>query len=254
MNMRVLAFHDDRGVLTIELNRPEVRNALLPDMLGRVADVLGENRKNPSVRVVVLAGAGASFCAGGDANAMPGDFHTAWNALTRLMMEFREYPKPIIARVQGHAIGIGCSLALASDFVVAESGARFEWPFVKMGLVPEATQMALRCMPASMLRTFALLGEPMTGKVLAEAKVIHAAVDPGHLATAVEELIERLLSLPDFGIAAIKQSLETASTLPLQDSLQWEGQRQLEIRSSPEFSAFRKKYFERAGVKTKDAK
>ncbi|MEY2989226.1 MAG: hypothetical protein RLZZ163_142 [Actinomycetota bacterium] len=254
MNPPVLVTRDARGVLIIELNRPAVRNALLPDMLGDMADALSESVGDPAVRVIVLSGAGASFCAGGDAKAAPSEFPAAWTGLTRLLLGLSQCPKPVVARVQGHAVGFGCSLALAADLVVAETTTRFHWPFVHMGLVPEGTQLAVRCMPAAMLRSFALLGDPLTGAALAEAGVIHAAVESDRLTSTVDGLVDRLITLPAFGLAAIKRSLEAARCLPLPESLQWEGEQQQAIRSSPEFSAFRAAYFARAGVKVRDGR
>ena len=249
MSSTVVVQRDERGVLSIELNRPEVRNALLPEMLGVLGDTIAAHADDPATRIVLLSGAGKSFCAGGDASAAPADFPIAWEALTRLLLGLRHCPKPVVARVQGHALGVGCSLALAADFTLAETSAHFRWPFVKMGLVPEGTQLALRCLPPSMLQSFALLGEPLTGTDLAAAKAIHAAVEPGGLETATDELVAGLLALPDFGLAAVKQSLLALPALSFADSLAWEGRMQAAIRSSPEFANFRAAYFSSLGVK-----
>lgn len=238
----------DSGLLKIELSRPSVRNALLPHMLDAMAVVFDRAIADDTVRVVVLSGEGKSFCAGGDAGSRPEDFPIAWKGLTRLLTTMERCPKPIVARVQGHAIGFGCSLALAADFVVAETTTRFSWPFVQMGLVPEGARVAARIMPPAMLRSFAILGLSLTGSDLAAARVIHEAVAPEKLDAKIRELTEQLQSLPNFGIAAVKQSLQIATQTSLEESLRWEGGRQSEIRASPSYLSFRAEYFRRIGI------
>ena len=254
MNDSVLVTIEERGLLSILLNRPKVRNALLPGMLEAMGNALQDHVSDPSVRVVLIGGIGASFCAGGDAKVSPDEFSRAWTAMTNLLIGIVNHPKPVVARVQGHAIGLGCSIAMAADFVIADADARFQWPFVKMGLVPEGTQLALRCMPPAMLRSFAFLGSAVNGAELAGAAVIHSAVPMERLAGAVDELVDKLIVLPDFGLRAIKESLNSASRLNFGDSLHWEGERQRDIRSSPDFAAARSAFFERAGVRSEVSK
>lgn len=131
------------GVGTITLNRPEVRNALDQTMRPALAAAVAQMRDDPQVHAVVLTGAGAAFCSGGDVAAMRDPARTGL-AFRRGMQELHQWfpalvnmEKPVIAAVDGPAFGAGFSLALAADFVVATRRARFCAVFGRIGLVPD---------------------------------------------------------------------------------------------------------------------
>jgi enoyl-CoA hydratase/carnithine racemase len=238
------------GVMTITLNRPQVRNALIPEVMNRLADAADAASADPRVRLVVLAGAGKSFCAGGDAKFPNADFATGWAAFERLVTALRACPKVIVARVQGHAIGAGCTLALLADFVVAEEPAVFRFPFVAMGLVPEGMHIVARLLRPVAAKRFVLLGEPLTGGQAAAAGLIHAAVPPGDLDQAADRLVAQVLALPDPSVVRVKSGLEHAGRSSAEDSLEWERQNQAELRAEPGNEQFRTTYFGQRGIST----
>ena len=127
------------GVCEIQLNRPEKRNAITLAMYGALVDALNEARADDSVRVVLLSGAGASFTAGNDLNDFLAQQDSGEESnsvrFLRLLPTFR---KVLIAAVHGQTVGIGVTLLLHCDLVVAARSAQMTMPFVKLGLVPEA--------------------------------------------------------------------------------------------------------------------
>ena len=129
----------DGGVLTLTLNRPAKMNALTRGMYGSLAEHLREATGDFSIRCVLIASEGAHFTAGNDIN----DFIESSGRVTEsegfdFLTQLRDFPKPIVAVVQGSAIGIGTTLLLHCDVVVADPSASFSMPFVSLGLVPEA--------------------------------------------------------------------------------------------------------------------
>ena len=131
------------GVLTLLLNRPEVGNALSPDLVGAMEEALAAAANDPAVRVVVVTGAGKHFSAGADLNymkSMRGAGHAANVAdalrTQRLFAGLAELPKPVVARVHGAARGGGVGLVAAADVVVAGNGASFAFTEVRLGIIP----------------------------------------------------------------------------------------------------------------------
>ena len=131
------------GVLTLLLNRPEVGNALSPDLVGSMEEALAVAANDPAVRVVVVTGAGKHFSAGADLNymkSMRGAGHAANVAdalrTQRLFAGLAELPKPVVARVHGAARGGGVGLVAAADVVVAGNGASFAFTEVRLGIIP----------------------------------------------------------------------------------------------------------------------
>ncbi len=129
----------DGSVLTLTLNRPAKMNALTRAMYSQLADRLRLATEDFAVRCVVIAAEGPHFTAGNDIN----DFIEAAGTVADspgfdFLTQIRDFPKPIIAVVQGQAIGIGTTMLLHCDVVVSDPGASFSMPFVTLGLVPEA--------------------------------------------------------------------------------------------------------------------
>jgi 2-(1,2-epoxy-1,2-dihydrophenyl)acetyl-CoA isomerase len=131
----------DGSIATLTLNRPEAKNAIDAPMRTALRDAIHTLRQDRSVRVLVLRGAGNAFCSGGDIRGMA--VTTAEEGRTRLddlhdwVAGLIELDRPVIATVDGVAFGAGFSLALAADFVIATTRARFCMPFLKVGLVPD---------------------------------------------------------------------------------------------------------------------
>jgi methylglutaconyl-CoA hydratase len=129
--------------LIITLNRPEKRNALHPDLVSEMKTVLHESVSNDDVKVVIIQAEGKAFCAGADlaylkelqSNTYEENLEDS-NHLRALFELIYTFPKPVIAKVQGHAIAGGCGLATVCDFVYAAEEAKFGYTEVKIGFVP----------------------------------------------------------------------------------------------------------------------
>ncbi len=126
------------GILRVELNRPEKKNAMTAGMYTSLTDIFTDAREDEEIRVVLWHGAGEAFCAGNDVGDFlknppgPGESPQA-----RLMGALIDFDKPIVAAVQGAAIGGGTTMLTHCDFVYAGESAKFQTPFVNLGLVPE---------------------------------------------------------------------------------------------------------------------
>jgi 2-(1,2-epoxy-1,2-dihydrophenyl)acetyl-CoA isomerase len=142
--MKTLDYRLDDGVATLTLNRPEAKNALDPTMADELGECLAAIRADEAVRVLVLAGAGGAFCAGGDVKAMgqggprtPEQRRAGMARYTRICTELMALDRPVIAAVDGVAYGAGFSLALMCDIVLLSERARLCMVFQRIGLVPD---------------------------------------------------------------------------------------------------------------------
>lgn len=136
----------DAGVMDIKFNRADKRNALTQAMYGAVADAFGVAAQDPAIRCVVLCAAGDHFCAGNDISDFAGRPAVASNMesqTTRFLRAISTAPKPIVAAVQGNAVGVGTTMLLHCDLVVAATTVRLALPFANLGLVPEAASSLL---------------------------------------------------------------------------------------------------------------
>lgn len=147
----VLLASGGAGILTLTLNRPDKRNALSAELISALAAAVRDAELDPSVRVVLLRGAGRDFCAGADLAELlasvdrpPEENEAEALRLGELFLALRALPKPVVAAVQGNAVAGGCGLATACDLVLARAGARFGYPEIQRGFVPAMVLTLLR--------------------------------------------------------------------------------------------------------------
>ena len=190
----------EKGLARVTLNRPDRRNAFdaaMVEEIRRTFDRLGQDR---SVRVIILAGAGETFCAGADLRWMGPDRTVsaleARQDAERLLTMFRtidECPCPVIARVQGAAHGGGVGLIAVSDIAVAAAETTFAFSEVRLGFVAGViSPFVLRKAGESFARRFCLTGEPFSAAIAREAGLIHEVVDPAGLDAQVTALAEQI--------------------------------------------------------------
>jgi methylglutaconyl-CoA hydratase len=151
MSSEILEYGVEAGVATLTLNRPDKRNALNSDLVGRLKDGLAAAAADHGVRVVAITGAGKDFCSGADLAELRriADMGREENladarALGDLFVAIRRSPKPVVAVVRGRALAGGCGLATACDLVLAHEGAEFGYPEVHLGFVPAMVMTILR--------------------------------------------------------------------------------------------------------------
>ncbi len=206
------------GILELILNRPERKNALFSDFYLALEQALLEADQSPDVRVVILRGIDSDFTAGNDLQ----DFAKS-AADTSSTMRSEDGPpfkvlraaahltKPLIIAVRGVAVGIGTTILLHADLVYCDATARFQMPFVSLGLSPEGASSLLLQQRAGYLKAaeLLLLAEPFNAQTALEAKLVNAVID-GDVYAHARQKAERLISLPAASLRISKQLLKQA--------------------------------------------
>lgn len=192
----------DGRVFRIWLNRAHKKNALNTDMYDAFAAALSKASKDPDIRVVMIAAKGDAFCAGNDIfdflSAPPDPTDEDGSATVRFMKALSRFDKPVIAAVDGLAVGIGATLLLHCDLVYATDSATFTLPFVSLGLTPEfgssrlLVEMAGRAKASEML----LLGETISAARACELGMVTRVFPTEELEQQVEDRLQRIVSLP----------------------------------------------------------
>jgi 2-(1,2-epoxy-1,2-dihydrophenyl)acetyl-CoA isomerase len=233
---------------TIELNRPETLNAwnaqLGHDLLGAVTGVADDK----DVRAVVITGAGRAFSAGADLRDLSGreertpDGHPdVRKVLTEryhpIITGIREMPKPVVAAVNGPAVGIGLSLALACDLIVAAESAYFLLAFVNIGLVPDGGSSLLVPSRAGYTRAaeMAMLGERVPALKALEWGLINRVAADDVFDAEVDALAERLATGPTASYAGSKRQLNAWIYRGMEEQLELEATIQQEMAASGDF-------------------
>jgi enoyl-CoA hydratase/carnithine racemase len=211
MNDQVIVSKAD-GVCEVRLNRPEKRNAITLAMYGALTDALNEARADDEVRVVLLSGAGVSFTAGNDLNdflAQPdlGDDNNAIRFL-RLLPHFR---KVLIAAVHGQTVGIGVTMLLHCDLVLAGRSTQMTMPFVKLGLVPEAGSSLLlpRAVGYARAAELLLLGKPIDAEAALAMGLVNRVTEDQGLLEEARELARAVARQPAGALLATKRLLRS---------------------------------------------
>lgn len=224
----------DDAVLRLELDKPAKRNAIDDAMVAGLIDAIETAGRDEAVRVIVLSGAGEHFCAGADIvarNAASGNDRRPRvgsiqrrlpHQAHRLISTVLGVQTPVVCRVQGWAAGIGFHLALAADFTVAASDARFWEPFMERGFTPDSagTWLLPRLVGPVRARQLLLLAEPVNGTAAAAERLIHESVSTADLDRTVDELVERLASAPTVTFGLTKWLLHAGESAPLAEHLQ----------------------------------
>ena len=222
------------AIATITLNRPERMNACSLDMAGEINDALSTME---GARCLIITGAGRGFCSGADLSARSersisgGD--GSYIALTRhynpLMMNLARLNMPIITAVNGAAAGVGCSIGLCGDFVIAGKSGYFLQAFVNIGLVPDggASWMLPRMVGKARATQMMMLGEKIGGDQAAEWGLIYRCVEDDALMTEARALATRLANGPTVSYAIMRKNILTAMENSYAEALlaEAEGQR-----------------------------
>jgi 2-(1,2-epoxy-1,2-dihydrophenyl)acetyl-CoA isomerase len=235
------------GVATVRLNRPQALNAwnrqFGEDLLAAVRRV-GEDK---AVRAVLIEGAGRAFSSGADLKDFSGGETTpdgrpdVYKTLTEryhpIMVAIREMPKPVVASVRGPAVGIGCSLALCSDLIVASEDAYFLLAFVNIGLVPDGGSSLFVPTRIGMARATELmmLGERLPAPRALEWGLINRVVPDERLDEESAALAARLAAGPTRSYAGTKRQLNSWLYARMDEQLELEAQIQREMASSDDF-------------------
>lgn len=219
----------DGAVVTLTINRPDAKNSLNRALLAGLNAQLAALRHDDSVRAVILTGAEGIFCAGADitafdeirADPLLGERAalggTIWSDLS-------SFPKPVIAAVEGLALGGGLELALACDTVVAGESARFGVPEVKLGVIPGGggTQRLIRAVGKAKAMALLLTGDFLDAGRACKAGIVAQVVPDGEALKAAQAMAARMAANSPLAVALAKDSALSSYELPLAQGLERE--------------------------------
>jgi 2-(1,2-epoxy-1,2-dihydrophenyl)acetyl-CoA isomerase len=226
-----LGVHQDGPILRIRLQRPTRRNAMTRAMMAGLIDAIENAPDNDQTRVILLSGEGDHFCGGmdlaivnapSDKKPRAGDIQRRMpRGANRLIPAMLQVQLPIVCAVRGWASGLGCQLALASDFTIASRTARFVEPFVSRGFTPDsgATYLLHRLVGLARAKEMLLLGREIDGEQAAALGMIHGAVEGDQLESATEELVTQLASAATIALGLTKWLIHRSFDVDLADAL-----------------------------------
>ncbi len=247
IKLETVNVHRSDGASTIELNRPEALNAWNAQFGADLLAALRAVAEDDSVRAVAITGAGRAFSSGADLKDVSGGDVTpeghpdVYKALTEryhpIMHAIRDMPKPVVACVNGPAVGIGCSLALCCDLIVACESAYFLLAFVNIGLAPDGGSSLFMPTRVGMARAseLALLGERLPAAKALEWGLINRVFADERLAEEGTALLARLAAGPTRSYAGSKRQLNNWLYPRMAEQLELEAQIQQEMAGSSDF-------------------
>jgi enoyl-CoA hydratase/3-hydroxyacyl-CoA dehydrogenase len=232
----------DGAIAYITMSRPEALNALNSKVLQELKDALAQVRANRTVRVVIFSGEGNAFIAGADIKEMQA--LAAEPAAIRAFTEFGQgvlrdietLPQPVIAAINGFALGGGLELALACDIRIASSDARFGFPEVGLGIMPGlgGTQRATRLAGCGVASELVFTGDLIGAEEAARMGLLNRVVAPAQLMETARRLADRIASRAPAAVAKAKAAILAAQQLPLDKGLAFELDRASEVMTTPD--------------------
>jgi len=233
------------GVATVEIARPEKKNAITQAMYQQMADAINAAAADASVRAVLITGQPGIFTSGNDIEDFmqrpPGNLESPAFVFMKALMGCE---KPVIAAVTGAAIGIGTTMLLHCDFVYVSDEARLAMPFVSLGLVPEFASSLIvpQLMGNARAAEKILLGDPFTGADAVEVGIANAVLPANEVVNHARRIAERFNALPPGAVRDTKKLMRRARSQAALETIGIEGKVFAERLQSPEakeaFSAF----------------
>jgi enoyl-CoA hydratase/carnithine racemase len=198
----------------ITMRRPDKKNALTQEMYFAISHAIDSAQDDPAIRCMIITGSSGVFTAGNDlkdflaagsAEGKPGDVGTSGGST--LLHSLLRNAKPLIAAVDGIAIGIGTTMMFHCDYVIASKAASFSTPFVSLGLVPEGASSLLVPRALGHQRAFALLvmGRSLDGEAAHQAGFVNQVTSPGHAETEARKVAREICALPPEAVAISKR-------------------------------------------------
>ena len=239
--------HTHGGIGLIRLDRPEKMNAIGALTRKQLAEAIKQAERDESVRVVVLTGAGRAFCSGADVTEMVGDGgmrtpedvgNVLRNEYMPMLVRLRTMPKPVIAAMNGPAVGIGASFALACDIRIATPEAYILEAFVNIGLAPDGgvSWLLPRLAGTGVAYEMFFSGKPLLAADAHRLGVINRIVTAERLEEQVRDLATQLASQPRQAMAGAKRAVNHALNSTFEEAMEFESYLQEAQASSPEFA------------------
>jgi enoyl-CoA hydratase len=232
MPYEALLYEKKARIGYVTLNRPRILNAQSPEMFAELAEVFGDIKQDPDVGVVILSGAGdRAFCAGADINFLKQLAQTTPVAAKTFVEKNRlafgaiaHLGKPVIAAVNGFALGGGCELAMACHIRIASDNARFGQPEINLGLFPGAggTQRLPRLVGKGIALEMMLTGEPISAQEAHRVGLVNRVVPAAELMETAEKLAQQILSKAPLAVGMILEAVQHGMEMSLAEGLQLE--------------------------------
>ncbi len=231
----------ENKIATIKLMDPENLNPLNKEMAKDLLESLESLEENNDVRCVIITGSGRAFSAGGDIKRFKSSIEAGTSGkemddllknLYTIALILRLYPKPVIASVNGWAVGAGMNLALSCDFVIASEKARFRQSFAKLGLIPgfAGTILLSRQLTWQQATEMSFFGDTYSAEELAKLGLVNEITSPEKLDEVTLQWAQRLANGPTLAYARTKKLFFDALSIPLREHL--ENERQMQIKSA----------------------
>lgn len=252
MSEPVLLVSGESPIRVLQLNRPASKNSLDVELVGALGDALDAARADPDVRAIVLGGSGGAFCSGVDLRSAQADLDAPERlsarlaGFHRLIRTIAFAPQPVIAAVDGPAVGFGADLAFACDLRVVSSRAYFEEKFVALGLMPDGggTYHLQRLVGLSRALELQLLGSRIDAPSAERLGLAMRVVEPERLLDEALAVARRLAEGPPLALAAIKRAVRVSED-SLDAALDRERRGQLGLLASEDVREGLGAFFER---------
>lgn len=252
MTYKNILYESAGPVTTITINRPQRLNALTVDTVNELIGAMGRANTDSEVRVVVLTGAGTAFCAGADLKEAPEMTGAIAYEIVGLYLDLvraiRAVDKPVVARVNGVAVGGGCCIALASDIRVAADTASFGMAFVNIGISGAdmgATYLLPRLVGYGRAAQILMLGATVDALEADRIGLVNRTVPQAELDATVDAMVKRLASRPPAGLAYTKRALYGGLDADWESELNYEHLVQAKCLLSDDYQEGRRAFMEK---------
>lgn len=223
---QLLIEHPADEIVVFRINRPQVRNALNLEVRARLADEVTRCGSDPAVRCVVITGSDAAFAAGADISEMAeaGPVEVMARNVQKYWQAIMDCPKPVIAAVEGFALGGGLELALCADIIIAGEGAKLGLPEVKVGILPGGggTQKLARLVGSKRAMLLVMTGRMFGAAEALSMGVVSEVVATGQALPRALETAKEIAALPPISVAQIKEIVNAGLDAPLDTALMLE--------------------------------
>lgn len=228
MDYETLLFSRDDDVLIVTVNRPKAQNALSRQVIAELDSVAADAARNDSVRALIVTGAGErAFVAGADINELhaltgkPAEAQAYAHLIQAMTLHWERLPKPVIAAVNGYALGGGCELAMAADIRIASENARFGQPEINLGIIPGAggSQRLPRLVGKGNAKLLVLGGDPIDAHEAHRLGLVQQVVAPDMLLAEATALAKKLASKAPIALRLCKEAIDQGSEIDLDRGL-----------------------------------
>ncbi len=239
----------DSHILRIQLTRPQKKNALTPAMYDTLRAAIERADADPAIRAITLTGSGDSFCAGNDLNSFlsePGS-----DSAARFIHAIAAAQAPVVAAVNGVAVGVGVTMLLHCDLVYAAADAKFNFAFIDLGLLPEAgsTYLLPRMLGYGRAAELLMLGEAFSAERARDCGIVNAVVAAEELERLAWSKAEQLASKPPEALRQTKMLLRRGGRQAVEETMRLELEMIGERLASDEVRGIMQAFFERRAEK-----